>query len=340
MSLCEEIVITRNLTIGYSDRQGGLKVMSSVNVSACRGELVALIGRNGAGKSTLLRTIVSLQYPLAGEIYFKNRHLHDISKGELTRNVSFTSTEPIDIHNIRVREAVALGRYPYTTWLGTFSAEDRQKTDEAIELTGLTRLKDRKIDSLSDGERQRVLIARSLAQDTELLVMDEPTAFLDLPSRYGIVSLLRKLAHEKNKCIIFSTHDLDTALNEADKIWLMKADKLCQGAPEDLVINRSLSEAFEDPFLSFSTTTGTFSLKRNLVGTVSLEGSGQLRRWTERALLRIGFKIDPSSKYIVLAGQTDDNALWHLRIPENEDMTFSTLYELVNYLATLKPCEL
>jgi len=339
MSLCEELVITRDLTIGYSDRQGGIKIMSDINVSACRGELVALIGRNGAGKSTLLRSIVSLQNTLKGEVIFNNKHLNEISKSELTRNVSFTSTEPIDIHNIRVSEAVALGRYPYTSWLGTFSDEDRQKTDEALELTGLTRLKERKIDSLSDGERQRVLIARSLAQDTDLLVMDEPTAFLDLPSRYGIVSLLRKLSHEKNKCIIFSTHDLDTALNEADKLWLMKAGNLCQGAPEDLVINRSLSQAFEDPFLSFSATTGTFSLKRNPVGTVSLDGTGQLRRWTERALLRIDFKIDASSKYNVHVEQSGDNTIWQVKKPDNEEMTFNTIYELVNYLATLKPSE-
>jgi iron complex transport system ATP-binding protein len=339
MSLCEEIVITRDLTIGYSDRQGGIKVMSGINISACRGELVALIGRNGAGKSTLLRSIVSLQNPLKGEIYFNNKHLHGITKSELTKNVSFTSTEPIDIHNIRVMEAVALGRYPYTTWLGTFSAEDRQKTDEALDLTGLAILKDRKIDSLSDGERQRVLIARSLAQDTDLLVMDEPTAFLDLPSRYGIVSLLRKLSHEKNKCIIFSTHDLDTALNEADKIWLMKADNLCQGAPEDLVINKLLSQAFEDPFLSFSPTTGAFSLKRTPVGTVSLEGTGQLRRWTERALMRIDFKIDTSSKYIVHAEQSGDNPTWTVKTSGHEDVTFNTLYDLVNYLVTLNPRE-
>jgi iron complex transport system ATP-binding protein len=339
MSLYEEIVITRDLTIGYSDRQGSIKVMSDINVSACRGELVALIGRNGSGKSTLLRSIVSLQNPLSGEVYINNCPLFQIPKTELTKTISFTSTEPIDIHNIRVSEAVASGRYPYTNWLGTLSDEDRQKTEEALTLTGLIRLQNRKIYSLSDGERQRVLIARSLAQDTELLVMDEPTAYLDLPSRYSIVSLLRKLSHEKNKCIIFSTHDLDTALNEADKIWLMKSEKICQGAPEDLVINKSLSQAFEDPFLSFSTTTGTFSLKRNPVGTVSLEGTGQLRRWTERALNRIDFKIDPSSKIVVYTELSGENALWHVQINANEEKTFRTLYDLVNYLAILIPAD-
>lgn len=329
----EEIVLTKDLTIGYPDRQGMFRVMSGINVSALQGEMVALIGRNGAGKSTLLRSLVSLQRPVEGAIYLGGRILDQIPGSEMTKRVSFASTEPIDIHNIRVREAVALGRYPYTNWLGALSGEDVIRTEEALELTGLTKLADRKIDSLSDGERQRVLIARSLAQDTDLLVMDEPTAFLDLPSRYSIVSLLRKLSHEKNKCIIFSTHDLDTALNEADKIWLMNRDTLCQGAPEDLVINRSLARAFEDPFISFSTGTGTFSLKRTPKGYVALEGAGQLRRWTERALLRIDFKIDPASDCIVRAGINDEKPVWVIKIPGREDNTFSTLYDVVNYLA-------
>lgn len=333
----EEIVLTKDLTIGYPDRQGMIRVMSGINVSAHHGEMVALIGRNGAGKSTLLRTLVSLQKPVGGNIYLGGNTLDQIPGSEMTRKVSFASTEPIDIHNIRVREAVALGRYPYTNWLGSLSGEDIIRTEEALDLTGLAKLADRKIDSLSDGERQRVLIARSLAQDTELLVMDEPTAFLDLPSRYSIVSLLRKLSHEKNKCIIFSTHDLDTALNEADKIWLMDRDSLCQGAPEDLVINRSLARAFEDPFISFSTGTGTFSLKRTPVGSVALEGTGQLKRWTERALLRIDFKIDPSSECIVRSGINDEKPVWEIDSPERETIIFSTLYDVVNYLADLAP---
>ena len=333
----EEIVLTKDLTIGYPDRHGMFKVMSGINVSAHQGEMVALIGRNGAGKSTLLRSLVALQKPVGGIICLGGRTLDQIPGGEMTRKVSFASTEPIDIHNIRVTEAVALGRYPYTNWLGALSEEDIIHTDEALELTGLTKLADRKIDSLSDGERQRVLIARSLAQDTEVLVMDEPTAFLDLPSRYSIVSLLRKLSHEKNKCIIFSTHDLDTALNEADKIWLMNRDTLCQGAPEDLVINRSLALAFEDPFISFSPGTGTFSLKRTPKGSVALEGSGQLKKWTEKALLRIDFKIDPSSEYVVHSGIDNEKPVWEIIIPGRENRTFYTLYDVVNYLADLAP---
>lgn len=330
--------MTRDLMIGYSDKQSSLKVMADINVSACRGELVALIGRNGAGKSTLLRSIVSLQDPLQGDIFIYNRRLSEIHKRELPRTVSFTSTEPIDLHNIRVQEAVALGRFPYTNWIGTLSDEDRQKTEEALALTGLSHLAGRKIDSLSDGERQRVLVARSLAQDTELLVMDEPTAYLDLPSRYGIVSLLRKLSHEKNKCIIFSTHDLDTALNEADKMWLMKSDLICQGAPEDLVLNKSLSQAFDGPSLSFSASTGTFSFKRHQVGAVCLEGTGTVKRWTERALLRIDFKIDQSSRCIIKIDQSEDKVEWHIHVPGSNELVFNTLYELVSYLTSLPSC--
>jgi len=332
MQTRSEILSARDLSIGYSGQQGEAVVMNDICVTACRGELVALIGRNGSGKSTLLRSLVSLQPALSGTILLKGNQLSDVSRTELTRTISFTSTEPIDIHNIRVREAVALGRFPYTNWLGTLTDEDIEQIDESLKLTGLVQFADRKIDRLSDGERQRVLIARSLAQDTELLIMDEPTAFLDLPSRYSIVSLLRELSHEKNKCIVYSTHDLDTALNEADKLWLMKPGSICQGAPEDLVLNRSLSEAFESPSLSFNNSSGTFSIVRLPKGSVALEGSGHIKKWTERALLRSDFRIDSSALYHIKVIDSKDHPEWQVIHPDNTTVLFYALYDLINYL--------
>ncbi len=327
-----EIISTENLAIGYSKSHGNSMVMKEINVSAFRGELIALIGKNGSGKSTLLRTMTGMQQPLSGSVFMKRKKLNDISRTDLTKTISFTSTEPIDLHNIKVYEAVALGRFPYTNWLGTISHDDHIVIDESLNLTGLSHLADRKIDRLSDGERQRVLIARSLAQDTELLVMDEPTAFLDLPSRYSIVSLLRKLSREKKKCIIYSTHDLDTAINEADKLWLMKSGKISQGAPEDLVINRSLAEAFESPSLSFNISSGTFRLVRSPKGSVRLEGSGYLRRWTERALVRGDFRIETSAKYLIKTPDVADDTGWQIITPGGEIKHFTSIYDLINYL--------
>lgn len=328
-----EILIAHDLMIGYSGQQGKTIVMDNINISACSGELVALIGKNGSGKSTLLRNLVSLQSPLSGKILLKGLPLHETTRTGLTKTVSFVSTEPVTVHNIKVREAVSLGRFPYTNWLGTLSADDEVKIEEALYLTELNNLADRKIEQLSDGERQRVLIARSLAQDTELLVMDEPTAFLDLPSRFGIVSLLRKLSREKNKCIVFSTHDLDTALNEADKIWLMQTHTLCQGAPEDLVLNKSLSKAFENPSLSFSISSGTFSFVRKPKGTVSLEGTGNLKKWTERALMRSDYKIEPDSGCHVTVSQFNDRVQWSITLNDSNPLMFYTIYDMINYLA-------
>lgn len=331
----KEILSATDLGIGYSRHQGESVVMKNINISANQGELVALIGRNGSGKSTLLRSLIAMQPPLEGSVLLKGQQLNNISRGELTRTISFTSTEPIDIHNIRVREAVALGRFPYTNWLGTLTGDDKTHIEESLELAGLAHLADRKIDRLSDGERQRVLIARSLAQDTELLIMDEPTAFLDLPSRYSIVSLLRKLSHEKNKSIIYSTHDLDTALNEADKLWLMKPGSIGQGAPEDMVLDRSLADAFENPSLSFSISSGAFSFVRVPKGSVALEGTGYLRKWTERALLRSDFKIDAQAACHIKVADVSGHTEWHVNLQDNTCLTFNTIYDLISYLGEL-----
>src|SRR5512133_2162061 len=227
----DKILVTENLTVGYVNHGRSAPVMEHIGLSARHGELVALIGRNGSGKSTLLRTIVSLQNPLEGRVIIQGKPLGTIDTSELPVLVSFTSTEPFPGHNIRVREVVALGRFPHTNWIGSLNDADVKAVTEALEVTGLLQLADRNIDNISDGERQRTLIARSLAQDTDLLVMDEPTAFLDLPSRFAIVSLLRKLTREKGKCVIYSTHDINTAVNEADSIWLMSSNEIEQGAP-------------------------------------------------------------------------------------------------------------
>ncbi|MCI0522952.1 MAG: ABC transporter ATP-binding protein, partial [Bacteroidales bacterium] len=289
------IAETSDLTIGYKSSGRASTIMEHLTLTARRGELVALIGRNGTGKSTLLRTMVALQPPLSGVARLSGIDILSSDRSSLPKVVSFASTEPFAVHNIKVREVVALGRFPYTNWIGTLTRADELSVNEALEATGILSLAERNIDAVSDGEKQRALIARSLAQDTELLVMDEPTAYLDLPSRYNIVSLLKKLTREKGKCVIYSTHDLDTAINEADKIWLMSERGVAEGAPEDLMLSKTIARAFESPLLSFSQTGGTFSFIRKRRGTVTLDAAGSLRKLTERALHRCGYRTEPDS---------------------------------------------
>jgi len=325
------IAETTDLAIGYRARSRVNTVMSKLSLQARQGELVALIGRNGSGKSTLLRTLVGLQSLLDGTVMLAGRGLQEISSSQMPRIVSYTSNEPVAVRNIRVRDVVALGRFPYTNWIGAMTAADEEAVNEALEATGISSLAGRSIDNISDGERQRTLIARSLAQDTGLLVMDEPTAYLDLPSRYGIVSLLRQLTRERGKCVIYSTHDLDTAINEADRIWLMTGEGVADGAPEDMILQGILARAFESPLLSFSSSKGTFSFIRGRQTAVALEGSGMAAKLTEKALGRCGYSTGPQAEVKVKVSQTGGKTQWTL---VKGDMTarYDSIYDLVNNL--------
>jgi iron complex transport system ATP-binding protein len=275
--------------------------------------------------------MVALQPPLRGTVRLLGQEVNTLKSKGLPRIVSFTSTEPISLRNIKVREVVALGRFPYTNWIGSLTAADERSVSEALEVTGMLTLADRNIDNISDGERQRTLIARSLAQDTDLVVMDEPTAFLDLPSRYGIVGLLRKLTREKNKCVIYSTHDLDTAINEADRIWLMTETGIYEGAPEDLMLSGTLAKAFESPLLSFSQSGGTFSFVRAKLTPIALEGTGLVRKLTERALRRCGYRIDQEAALKVTVTENADGPVW-LIINGLYKEYYTSLYNLISHL--------
>ncbi len=331
MSIDTIIVETRNLVIGYRNRKRITTIMKGLSLRARHGELVALIGRNGTGKSTLLRTIAGIQHPLEGEVIIEGSSLNEIGNSRLPRTVSFVSTEPVAMRNIRVREIVALGRFPYTNWIGTLTGEDEEAVDAALESTGVTELAGRSIDSISDGEKQRTLVARSLAQDTGLLVMDEPTAYLDLPSRYGIVSLLRRLTREKGKCVIYSTHDLDTAINEADRIWLMTGEGISEGAPEDLMLTGRIAHAFESPYLSFSASEGTFSFIRSRETGIALEGRGRAAKMTARALARCGYSIDPAAEVSIRIMEKSDGPEWIVTLG-NSERSFRSIYDLVTNL--------
>jgi iron complex transport system ATP-binding protein len=267
-------------------------VKKELSLKALSGEMVALIGENGIGKSTLLKTIAGFQSPLAGALLINNKIASDYSSEELAREMSFVSTGIVRVANLTVREMVGLGRFPFTNWFGTLSAYDHIIIRDAIERVGLSGYEDRLINRISDGERQRAMIARALAQDTPIMVLDEPTAFLDISNKYEIVSILHKLAEEHGKCILFSTHDLNTALTMADRIWLMLNDQVIEGIPEEVAAKGYFEGLFpNNSQLYYDPEKGDFRLRKENRGVVILHASGSELFWATRAMERLGFEV-------------------------------------------------
>ena len=289
----EVFVECKEVSIGYNDRStAAIVVKRDLSLRALSGEMVALIGGNGIGKSTLLKTIAGFQPPLSGELLIHQRSISDFRADELAKEMSFVSTEIIRVANLTVREMVGLGRFPYTNWFGQLGENDQEIIDESIRLTGLSGYENRQINRISDGERQRAMIARSLAQDTRIIVLDEPTAFLDISNKYELVGILHKLAEEHGKCIIFSTHDLNTALSMADRVWLMLGDRVIEGIPEEVAAGGYFESLFpNNPHLFFDPDKEDFRIRRERKGIVQLSAIGSEQMWATKALERLGFEV-------------------------------------------------
>jgi len=320
-----------NLKIGYKTGGEEKVVLQDLNATALKGELIAIIGKNGAGKSTLLRTITGLQPSLLGKIYYEGKYILDYSRMELAQKVGYISTEIVRASNMSVYDLVALGRFPYTDWTGRINKENHLKIMDAIENSGMMSFCSRYISELSDGERQKAMIARILAQDTGLMVMDEPTAFLDIGSKYEILHLMHNLAKTAGKAIVFSTHDLHMAISQADKIWLLTDLKLMEGAPEDLMIQGDFDHIFDSSAVRYNSDHGTFTFKSDEKGSIYIEGEGILRYWTEKAVNRAGFdvsreKTDPS--VIIPSGESKN---WRLVIHDSIS-EYRSLYDLIGRL--------
>lgn len=226
-----------NLSLGYADRPLLERVSTSFEV----GQLTALIGRNGSGKSTLLRALAGLGEVAGGTIHIGGDRLEELDPHTLSTRIAFVTTERVRITNLRCRDVVALGRAPYTNWIGRMQEEDRKLVDQALAIVGMSAFADRTMDRMSDGECQRVMIARALAQDTPIILLDEPTSFLDLPNRHELCRLLQRLAHDEQKCILFSTHELDIACAMCDSIALV--DNPClHHLPTEEIVQKGLIE--------------------------------------------------------------------------------------------------
>ncbi|MDR3246560.1 MAG: ABC transporter ATP-binding protein [Prevotellaceae bacterium] len=319
----------KNLRIGYdSGKDSKFPVISScVNNS----ELIVLLGRNGIGKSTLLRTLAGLQSPVSGELELMGKNISQYSQKEKASLISFVSTEKPDIANLSVFNLVSLGRYSYTNWLGSLNDNDELIVHNSMKLTGISHLAANNINEISDGEMQRVMIARTLAQGTPVIILDEPTAFLDLPNKFEILLLLRNLAWNEKKTIILSTHDLDIAMRVADILWIMTKETLNQGAPEDFSLKHGFGNIFTNTGISYNYDTGIIDAGICLTKEISLfcEDSN-LNFWLNKAFNRLGFRISEQAKIFIEVKKDE-----FICKTENAEKIFSSVYELCREIRKL-----
>src|SRR5690554_1575752 len=240
-----------DLTIGYKTSKSSIIVADNINMEFEKGKLTALVGANGIGKSTLLKTILGFEKAFKGAILLNNKNISEISPKELAQSVSVVLTEKLPPSNLSVYELIALGRQPYTNWMGKLSDFDKEKTDKAIEVTQIQDLIHKKHFELSDGQFQKIMIARALAQDTEVMVLDEPTTHLDLLHKISVFKLLKKLSQQTQKCVLFSTHDIDLAIEFCDEIIVMTPEKTQKDFPENLIKNGVFDKLFSSESIIF-----------------------------------------------------------------------------------------
>jgi iron complex transport system ATP-binding protein len=254
------ILQASQISIGYSHKKEEIVVASDISISLKKGKLIALIGANGIGKSTLLKTITGIQKPLSGAVFLNEKKITDYEPLDLAQNLSIVLTEKLPPSNLTVFELIALGRQPYTNWMGTLSDIDIVKVNEAMALTQISHLATKKHYEISDGQLQKVLIARALAQDTPLIILDEPTTHLDLLHKVALFKLLKKLTHETGKCILFSTHDIDMAIQLSDEMIIMTPETVLQDEPCNFISKGSFNTLFKDEHIVFDAEKGKFMI--------------------------------------------------------------------------------
>lgn len=302
--MSQEILLhVKNFSVGYSEGDVNHVLFENIDLELHAGELVCFMGANGVGKSSLIRTIAGLQKPLSR-----------LTSGPEVdpRKISVVLTDRINAMNMTVEELVALGRYPYLDWSIKLRTEDRRIIEDSIRDTHIQNIRGKKLYELSDGQLQMAMIARALAQDTPMVLLDEPTAHLDLNNRVEIMNLLRNLARSSHKAILVATHELDLALQTADLIWLATQHrKIITGIPEDLVLNGSFDETFQ--FKGFDLKTGKVTHQPWRNKSVKLVGEGYEYLWTKNALERSGYQVTDHAEHLIRIEKKNANTWWDLQ---------------------------
>ncbi len=325
----QPLLRTKNLAIGYEANQA---ILESLDLSLFKGELVCLLGENGIGKSTLLKTLSKTIPLLSGDVFVGKESISTLSQHALAKKMSLVLTGSLQTGMMGVMELVALGRYPHTGWGGKLTQHDLEIVNRTMSLTDIQNISNKKATELSDGQLQKVMIARAVAQDSDLMILDEPTAFLDVNNRVEIMYMLKKLATETNKSILISTHDLDLAFQISDKLWLATKEGITTGCPEDLILNGEIERTFSTDNFHFEIATGKFRKTIQHTKTITLTGEGTALLWTKNALERIGYSISTEKQDLKLEViKSTENYGWRLKVKE-EGHTFSAVADLLAFL--------
>ena len=282
------IIYTKSLSAGYRKRKSVTTVLRNVDLELHEGELVSLLGANGAGKSTLIRTICGLQPALAGRVMVGDKDVERLTPRQLSKTIALVTTERTFAGGLTVSELVGLGRHPHTGFLGRLDEHDRQIVATAIEKVGISHKSESSVAELSDGERQKVMIAKALAQEAPVIILDEPTAFLDVASRVEVLQLLHDLARNERRTILISSHDIQQSMALSDRLWIVSdSGEIVSGVTEDLILADKISLLFSNRNVAFDPATGDFLTTRKGARQITLKAdSAELNKWIANALRR------------------------------------------------------
>ena len=329
------VLETRKLAIGHRGHGNRVTLARDLDLAIQPGAFVCLLGPNGSGKSTLIRTLCGMRAPMSGECRLHGVPLDNLPPRRRARNISVVLTEIPPFGMMDAYSLVALGRHPYSGWLGGLSDDDHRSITAALDAVRARKLADRPVAELSDGERQRIAIARALAQEATFLLLDEPTAFLDLPRRVELMTLLRDLSRRREMGILLATHDLDLALRFADRLWLLGDEgRLVDGYPEALALGGKFAEIFASGNLDWDHRLGAFRAHREPCLKVDLQGEGPALEWTRRALERLGFGVAKGAERTAMAVRVYHNGTvpnWELR-QEEQAHHFTSIAELIAWV--------
>jgi iron complex transport system ATP-binding protein len=328
------VIEAAKLRIGYVLRNRKKKVVhSNLELKLYAGEVTCLLGLNGAGKSTLLRTLGGFQQALAGEVFLLGKPLSTFSPADLSLTIGVVLTEKTNAGGITVYELVSLGRHPYTGFFGLLKKRDREIIEQSLEAVGISHKAANYVAELSDGERQKAMIAKTLAQQCPIILLDEPTAFLDVTSRIETMVLLRKLAKEQRKTILLSTHDMDSAIQMGDRLWLLERERpIVCGTPEDLILNGQFETFFHKEGILFDPSTGKLTAITPF-NPIGVAGDFITSYWVGNALIRNGWSPSPPNDTYINVSCPDKQQIT-ITLP---DKTTLCVHSIDDLIATIEP---
>lgn len=330
------VISAQGVSIGYRQTKHNDSncLYTDLSFELYKGELVCLLGANGAGKSTLLRTISTSQPALTGEIFLEGKNIKSYPEKELSKRMGLVLTDKTSVGGLTVRELVELGRYPYTGFFGQLDKKDKEIVRQAMEDVGISHKTHTYMAELSDGERQKAMIAKSLAQECPLILLDEPTAFLDVTSSIEIISLLHQLAMDQQKTILLSTHNIDLALHLADRLWLLsKKNGLQKGVTEDVVLSGKIDHFFDSESIEFNNESGNFLPKIRGDKSIFLKSENPiLRHWTKNLLARYHIQVSGKEENNILKIEVHSPTLIHILL-KNNTIELSSFEQLAKWLA-------